>query len=69
MDLSMPIMDGYEAARKIRQFETKNKLKINELTYIVGLTAHSTEVYRTKTFEAGMNNFSKIIIYEILCLN
>lgn len=55
----MPIMDGYQAAKKIRDLE-KNQLNLNDrLAYIIGLTAHSTESYKIHCFESGMNEFSK----------
>jgi CheY-like chemotaxis protein len=52
-------MDGYQAAKKIRDLE-KNQLNLNDrLAYIIGLTAHSTESYKIHCFESGMNEFSK----------
>ena len=55
----MPIMNGYQAAKKIRDLE-KNQLNLNDrLAYIIGLTAHSTESYKIHCFESGMNEFSK----------
>lgn len=55
----MPILDGYQAAKKIREIE-KVQLNLNErLAYIIGLTAHFTESYKIYCFESGMNEFSK----------
>ena len=55
----MPILNGYQAAKKIREIE-KAQLNLNEkLAYIIGLTAHSTESYKIHCFESGMNEFSK----------
>ena len=43
MDISMPIMNGYESSLKIRELEKKYGLdKDNARSYIVGLSAHST---------------------------
>ncbi|MBN2897104.1 MAG: response regulator [Campylobacterales bacterium] len=47
MDIQMPIMDGFEASRAIRAFDTQ--------TPIVALSAAVMERDRQKTKEAGMN--------------
>ncbi len=51
MDIQMPIMDGYEAARRIRVMEDKKKAEIP----IVAVTANAFEEDRKIAFEAGMN--------------
>ena len=51
MDIQMPIMDGYEAARLIRAFEDKEKAEIP----IVAVTANAFEEDRKLALEAGMN--------------
>ena len=53
MDIRMPVMDGYEASRRIRALE--NKVLAN--TPIIALTAQNTEEDRKATIEAGMNQF------------
>ena len=58
----MPVMDGYEATKLIRELEKKYLVEGEEQTYIVGLTAHSTEGYKNKCFETGMDGFSKYCI-------
>jgi CheY-like chemotaxis protein len=50
MDLSMPVMDGFETVRRFRS-STKNTRQIP----IIALTAHTTQEDRQKCFEAGMN--------------
>ncbi len=55
MDVSMPIMDGYEATKKIREIESKSGLH----SYIVGLTAHCTEDFRIQGLKSGMNRLCK----------
>lgn len=58
MDIQMPVMNGYEACKQIRQLESQ----INEKACIVGLTAHSTDKFKDKCFESGMDEFSKYSI-------
>jgi CheY-like chemotaxis protein len=59
MDISMPVMDGYEATRAIRVFEDQVLKSFEKLTYIVGLTAHATDIYKQQCFDSGMDEFSK----------
>jgi CheY-like chemotaxis protein len=49
MDLHMPVMDGYTATRKIREF--------NQHTPIIALTASATVDIEQKIFDAGMQDF------------
>ena len=51
MDIQMPVMNGYEAAKQIRAI--KNPLKAG--IPIVAMTANAFEEDREKSFEAGMN--------------
>ena len=51
MDIQMPIMDGYEAAKRIRAMEDQKKAKIP----IVAVTANAFEEDRKIALEAGMN--------------
>jgi signal transduction histidine kinase/CheY-like chemotaxis protein len=55
MDLEMPVMDGLEATRRIRQL-LPAKLQLRK-PYIIALTAHATEEHKVKCLEAGMNAF------------
>ncbi len=52
MDISMPVMDGIEATRRLRADGGPNAQ-----THIVGLTAHGREEYRDEAEQAGMNRF------------
>lgn len=51
MDIQMPVMDGYEAARAIRAFEDKELSKVP----IIAMTADAFEEDKKKALEAGMN--------------
>lgn len=52
MDLQMPIMDGFEASRRIREWENGNLH-----TYIVALTASYLPEEGHLLFEAGIDNY------------
>lgn len=49
MDCNMPVMDGFEATRRILQMSPSAK--------IVALTAYQTEEFRLKCQEVGMIEF------------
>ncbi|MBQ6369885.1 MAG: response regulator, partial [Parasporobacterium sp.] len=51
MDIQMPIMNGYEAAKRIRAMEDQKKAEIP----IVAVTANAFEEDRKIALEAGMN--------------
>jgi signal transduction histidine kinase/FixJ family two-component response regulator/HPt (histidine-containing phosphotransfer) domain-containing protein len=51
MDIEMPQMDGYEAARRIR------KTQRNPAVPIIAMTAHAGEGYRQACISAGMNDY------------
>ena len=54
MDCQMPVMDGYEATRQIRQWESKN---CREPIPIVALTANALKGDRKKCLSAGMSDY------------
>lgn len=54
MDCEMPILDGYEATRQIRQIERSNELKA---TPIVALSAHVLKEYEEMGYAAGMDGY------------
>ena len=51
MDLRMPVMDGWEATRTLRQTEWGKDLPV------VAVTAHAMEEDRRKALNAGCNEF------------
>ncbi len=54
MDIEMPVMDGYEATQKLRQWEKEQHL---ETTPIIALTAHAFVRFRKKCMEAGCSDY------------
>ncbi|PLX15627.1 MAG: hypothetical protein C0599_16515 [Salinivirgaceae bacterium] len=52
MDIQMPVMDGYEATRQIRQ-----KTDIKGRIPILGMTAHAMKDERQKCLDLGMNEY------------
>lgn len=63
MDIQMPVMDGYEATRAIRQLDDDEISNIP----IVAMTANAFDEDRKKAFECGMNShIAKPVDVEIL---
>ena len=53
MDIQMPMMNGYEAAKRIRALKDPEIASIP----IIAMTANAFEEDREKSFEAGMNGY------------
>ncbi|OGG94097.1 MAG: hypothetical protein A2508_04925 [Candidatus Lambdaproteobacteria bacterium RIFOXYD12_FULL_49_8] len=65
MDCLMPILDGYQTAKKIRQLEAEGRLK-GRLP-IIAVTAKAMEEDRARCLEAGMDDYvSKPIEVKLL---
>lgn len=59
MDIRMPVMNGYEATKHIKEFRSDLK--------IIAQTAYSTREDKDKAIQAGCNDFySKPISEEVL---
>jgi CheY-like chemotaxis protein len=56
MDMKMPEMDGYEATRKIRQF--------NSDVIIIGQTAYALDSDHIKVIASGCNDYISKPIYK-----
>ncbi len=65
MDIMMPIMDGYEATKKIREFKTAEELPI------IAVTADTTEGSKDRCLDVGCNEYvykpiKKEVIEEVI---
>lgn len=49
MDISLPVMDGYEATRKIRE--------VKKTTPIIGLSAHAMSGHEKSALESGCDDY------------
>jgi len=58
MDIEMPVMDGYEATKRIRELETQNTEDgISRPIPIIALTAHAFDDEKAEIMAAGCDDF------------
>ncbi len=53
MDVSMPVMNGWEATKKIRELESQT----GDHVIIIAATAHAIKGDRDRCFEVGMDDY------------
>lgn len=62
MDIQMPIMDGVESTKRIRQFELENNLP---KSIIIAITANVMEEEKSQYMESGLDDIiAKPLIFE-----
>ena len=57
MDIQMPMMNGLEATRKIREWESVHSVPENERIPIIAMTANAMNEDKDQCLDAGMNGF------------
>ncbi|KAI8627077.1 hypothetical protein F5Y19DRAFT_444299 [Xylariaceae sp. FL1651] len=64
MDLQMPVMDGVEATRKIREYEQSDMMKP---AHIIAITGVGNDAARQEAMDAGMSEFlTKPVRFKVL---
>ena len=54
MDINMPLLDGFEATRRIRQFEKQENILP---AFVIALTGLGTAAAQQEAYTSGMNLF------------
>ncbi len=68
-DMRMPVMDGYEATRRIRDIESRTFLCVQNTTKIIALTASAFDEQKSTILAAGCDDlvikpFREEVIFE-----
>jgi CheY-like chemotaxis protein len=71
MDIQMPEMDGLEATRQIREWESHNSQLTTHNLPIIAMTAHAMKGDRERCIEAGMDDYitkpiKRELVFEVL---
>jgi CheY-like chemotaxis protein len=63
MDMSLPVIDGWEATRRVKQNESTRRIPV------IALTAHAMAGDREKAIEAGCEDYDTkpVEITRLLC--
>jgi len=65
MDLQMPVMDGLESTRKIREYERESQTK--KPATIIAITGVGSESVRKEAMDVGMSQFlTKPVKFKVL---
>jgi two-component system sensor histidine kinase/response regulator len=69
MDMRMPVMDGYEATRRIRDVESRVLLCVKDSTKIIALTASAFDEQQSTILAAGCDDlvikpFREAVLFE-----
>ncbi|MCL6432739.1 MAG: PAS domain S-box protein [Leptolyngbyaceae cyanobacterium HOT.MB2.61] len=69
MDMRMPVMDGYEATRRIRDIESRALLCVQNTTKIIALTASAFDEQQSTILAAGCDDlvikpFREEVVFE-----
>ena len=55
MDISMPVMNGFEATRAIREYEEQNSFEVGKGTMVIALTGLASGKDQAEGFDAGVD--------------